>query len=151
MNLRMVTVSAALAACVCSWPGLALAEGSASSGAKKVIYADDGSREADLPGTSYLVGYYETGEAYQLELGDKVEILCLLSPAENAPAVCDSLRLTATLGTGELPIGVDWALLHVKRYRNHWLSSTYGIPGWATLSDTTSQVGPLERNIWPSR
>ena len=78
--------------------------------------------EALLPGTSYFVGYSETGEGYQLRVGDRVEILFVFAIAEINSAVCDSLRLTASLGTGDLPIGVDWALLHVKRNGIHWLS-----------------------------
>jgi hypothetical protein len=79
-------------------------------------YKLDAPRSGDwISGTPYFVWYqFGNQESKGLRIGDRVRLHCVLLQGDEDSAPCDSFDLTTTLGTEELPLALNWALLRNK-------------------------------------
>jgi hypothetical protein len=64
-----------------------------------------------LPGTIYCVEYLLADEGPRYHIGDRVQVTCMPLVDGRSSMTCDSIRIVATLGQDQLPIGIEWALL----------------------------------------
>jgi hypothetical protein len=64
-----------------------------------------------LYGTDYFVAYLLALEDHRFQVGDRVRFNCRILSSDGASAPCDSVEIAADLGDGQLPIGLEWALL----------------------------------------
>jgi len=64
-----------------------------------------------LPGTIYCVEYLLAVEDTRYHIGDRLQVTCMPLVDGRSSKTCDSIRIVATLGQDQIPIGIEWALL----------------------------------------
>jgi hypothetical protein len=106
---------------------LGLHSEAAAHGCMKITPTEPISPESEegIPGTSGVLLSRWSDSPSNFAIGDRVRLKCVFFGASSDDVPCDSTVITSQLGTDDLPLGIEWALLRV--YHGYWIDWTHPI------------------------
>jgi hypothetical protein len=111
-----------------------------------MVYSDFYEDEVEIPVTGCATSCSSSFNGERIvEFGDKVELFCLVASRQDSSA-CDSFRLVARAGMGDLPIGIDLALLSVRGVNPTWIRTRQEV-----LDARFTKCGPEPNGVYNVR